>query len=181
MTAASFRLKYAIASFLVVLLAAAAVALLFMVRHAADARALSALAGSVLGERAEGARVRGVAHHEQQRYRRRREQHDEEAGDGVFQPEAGRSHVVSPRAVSPRAWYPRLSGDINRRSPPHAMGRTRQLPDQTLFICPSINPRMVAMGSALAAKMGGRRRSSCQLSLRRTCRRYSRLRSMASM
>ena len=46
-----------------------------------------------------------------------------------------------------------------------------QLPDQTLFICPSMSPRMVAMGSALAAKIGGRRRSSCQLSLRSTWRR----------
>ena len=42
MTAANFRLKYAIASFLVVLLAAAAVAALFMVRHAADARSFTA-------------------------------------------------------------------------------------------------------------------------------------------
>src|SRR6516165_5924430 len=42
-TAASFRLKYAIASFLVVLLAAATVAVLFMVRHPADGRSLSAL------------------------------------------------------------------------------------------------------------------------------------------
>ena len=50
-TAASFRLKYAIASFLVVLLAAAAVAVLFMVRHAADARSLTALAEQAARER----------------------------------------------------------------------------------------------------------------------------------
>ena len=50
-TAASFRLKYAIASFLVVLLAAAAVAALFMVRHAADARSLGALAEHATRER----------------------------------------------------------------------------------------------------------------------------------
>ena len=66
MTAASFRLKYAIASFLVVLLAAAAVALLFMVRHAADARALSALAEHAARERLDPeleARARSIAAH----------------------------------------------------------------------------------------------------------------------
>ncbi len=68
---------------------------------------------------------------------------------------------------------------INRRLGLKA--RRLQLPDQTLFICPSIRPRIVAMGSVVAAKMGGRRRSSCQLSLRRTWRRYSMLRSTASM
>ena len=51
MNAASFRLKYAIASFVVVLLAAAAVAVLFMVRYAADARSLSALAERAARER----------------------------------------------------------------------------------------------------------------------------------
>ena len=51
MTAATFRLKYAIASFLVVLLAAAAVAALFVVRHAADARSLTALAEHAARER----------------------------------------------------------------------------------------------------------------------------------
>ena len=64
MTAASFRLKYAIASFLVVLLAAAAVAVLFMVRHAADARSLSALADQATRERLDPeleARARSVA------------------------------------------------------------------------------------------------------------------------
>ena len=53
MTAASFRLKYAIASFLVVLLAAVAVAALFMMRHAADARSLSGLAENAARERLE--------------------------------------------------------------------------------------------------------------------------------
>ncbi|HZC87410.1 MAG TPA: EAL domain-containing protein, partial [Steroidobacteraceae bacterium] len=51
MTAATFRLKYAIASFLVVLLAAAAVAALFVVRYAADARSLTALAEHAARER----------------------------------------------------------------------------------------------------------------------------------
>ena len=66
MTAASFRLKYAIASFLVVLLAAGAVAILFMVRHAADARSLSALAEHAARERLDPeleARARSVAAH----------------------------------------------------------------------------------------------------------------------
>ena len=66
MTAPSFRLKYAIASFLVVLLAAAAVALLFMVRHAADARSLGALAEHTARERLDpelAARARSIAAH----------------------------------------------------------------------------------------------------------------------
>jgi diguanylate cyclase (GGDEF)-like protein/PAS domain S-box-containing protein len=65
-TAASFRLKYAIASFLVVLFAAAAVAALLMVRHAADARSLSALAEHAARERLDPeleARARSVAAH----------------------------------------------------------------------------------------------------------------------
>jgi len=65
-TAPSFRLKYAIASFLVVLLAAAAVALLFMVRHAADARSLGALAEHTARERLDpelAARARSIAAH----------------------------------------------------------------------------------------------------------------------
>jgi diguanylate cyclase (GGDEF)-like protein/PAS domain S-box-containing protein len=65
-TTASFRLKYAIASFLVVLLAAAAVAVLFMVRTAADERSLSALAEHATRERLDPeleARARGLAAH----------------------------------------------------------------------------------------------------------------------
>jgi len=65
-TAASFRLKYAIASFLVVLLAAAAVAVMFMVRQAADARALTALAEHAAHERLDPeleARARSIAAH----------------------------------------------------------------------------------------------------------------------
>ena len=66
MTTASFRLRYAIASFLVVLLAAAAVALLFLVRHAADARSLGALAEHAARERLDPeleARARSLAAH----------------------------------------------------------------------------------------------------------------------
>ncbi|HKF97778.1 MAG TPA: hypothetical protein VKB20_05945, partial [Steroidobacteraceae bacterium] len=64
MTAASFRLKYAIASFLVVLLAAGAVAALFMARYAADARSLSSLAEHAAQERIDPeleARAQGLA------------------------------------------------------------------------------------------------------------------------
>ena len=66
MTAASFRLKYAIASFLVVLLAAGAVAVLFMVRHAARRGSLSALAEHAARERLDPeleARARSIAAH----------------------------------------------------------------------------------------------------------------------
>jgi hypothetical protein len=66
-TAADFRLKYAIASFLVVLLAATAVAALFMVRHAADARSLTALAEHAARERLGPeleARARSIAAHD---------------------------------------------------------------------------------------------------------------------
>ena len=66
MTADNFRLKYAIASFLVVLLAAAAVAALFMVRHAADARSFTALAEHAARERLGPeleARARSIAAH----------------------------------------------------------------------------------------------------------------------
>jgi diguanylate cyclase (GGDEF)-like protein/PAS domain S-box-containing protein len=65
-TAASFRLKYAIASFLVVLLAAAAVAVLFMVRQAATAGSLTALAEHAAHERLDpelAARARSIAGH----------------------------------------------------------------------------------------------------------------------
>ena len=51
MTAASFKLKYAGACFLVVLLAAAAIAALFLERHTADTRSLSALAENAARER----------------------------------------------------------------------------------------------------------------------------------
>ena len=64
MTAASFRLKYAIASLLVVLLAAGAVAVLFMARYAADARSLSSLAEQAARERIDPeleARAQGLA------------------------------------------------------------------------------------------------------------------------
>jgi diguanylate cyclase (GGDEF)-like protein/PAS domain S-box-containing protein len=65
-TAASFRLKYAIASFLVVLLAAGAVAVLFMVRQAATAGSLMALAEHAAHERLDPeltARARSIAAH----------------------------------------------------------------------------------------------------------------------
>ena len=51
MTAASFKLRYAFAAFLVVLLAAAAVVSLFLVRHEADTHTLGALAEAVARER----------------------------------------------------------------------------------------------------------------------------------
>ncbi|MBV9316028.1 MAG: EAL domain-containing protein [Gammaproteobacteria bacterium] len=66
MTRATSRLKYAIASFLVVLLAAAAVAGLFLVRHAADTRSLGALAEYATRERLDPeleARARSLAAH----------------------------------------------------------------------------------------------------------------------
>ena len=66
MTAASFRLKYAIASYRVVLLAAGAVAVLFMARYAADARSLSSLAERAARERIDPeleARAQGLAAH----------------------------------------------------------------------------------------------------------------------
>jgi diguanylate cyclase (GGDEF)-like protein/PAS domain S-box-containing protein len=65
-TAGSFRIRYAGATFLVVLLAAVAVAALLLVRHAADTRALGALAESVARERVDpelAARARSVAAH----------------------------------------------------------------------------------------------------------------------
>ena len=64
MTASSFKLKYAGATFIVVLLAAATVALLLLVRHAADTRSLSALAEQSARERLEpelAARARSIA------------------------------------------------------------------------------------------------------------------------
>ncbi|HVN44247.1 MAG TPA: EAL domain-containing protein [Steroidobacteraceae bacterium] len=66
MTAANFRLKYALASFLVVLLAAAAVAALFLVRHTGDARSLGTLAERAARERLDPeleARARSLAAH----------------------------------------------------------------------------------------------------------------------
>jgi diguanylate cyclase (GGDEF)-like protein/PAS domain S-box-containing protein len=65
-TAASFKLKYAGASFLVVLLAAAAIAALFLERHAADTRSLGALAEYDARERIDpelAARARSIAAH----------------------------------------------------------------------------------------------------------------------
>ena len=51
MTAASFKLKYAASAFLVVLLAAAGVVTLFLVRHEADTRNLGNLAEAAARER----------------------------------------------------------------------------------------------------------------------------------
>ena len=51
MTAASFKLKYAATAFLVVLLAAAAVVTLFLVRHDSDTRTLGTLAEQAARER----------------------------------------------------------------------------------------------------------------------------------
>jgi len=65
-TAATFKFKYAGAAFLVVLLAAAAVAALFLVRHAADTRSLGALAEHAARERVDPelqARAQSVAEH----------------------------------------------------------------------------------------------------------------------
>jgi diguanylate cyclase (GGDEF)-like protein/PAS domain S-box-containing protein len=65
-TAASFKLKYAGASFLVVLLVAAAIAALFLARHAADTRSLGALAEHDARERIDpelAARARSIAAH----------------------------------------------------------------------------------------------------------------------
>jgi diguanylate cyclase (GGDEF)-like protein/PAS domain S-box-containing protein len=65
-TADSFKFKYAGAAFLVVLLAAAAIAGLFFERHAADTRSLSALAENVARERVDpelAARARSIAAH----------------------------------------------------------------------------------------------------------------------
>src|SRR5256885_7352469 len=52
-TAATFKFKYAGAAFLVVVLAAAAVATVLLVRHQADTRTLSALAERAARERSE--------------------------------------------------------------------------------------------------------------------------------
>jgi diguanylate cyclase (GGDEF)-like protein/PAS domain S-box-containing protein len=65
-TAASFKLKYAGAAFLVVLLAAAAIAALFILRHQGDVRALSEVAAGAARERFDpelSARAQGVAMH----------------------------------------------------------------------------------------------------------------------
>jgi diguanylate cyclase (GGDEF)-like protein/PAS domain S-box-containing protein len=65
-TASSFKLKYAGATFIVVLLAAATVALLLLARHAADTRSLSALAERAARERVDPelqARARSIAAH----------------------------------------------------------------------------------------------------------------------
>jgi len=65
-TAASFKFKYAGAAFLVVVLAAAAVGTVLLVRHQADTRALSALAESAARERVDPelqARARSIATH----------------------------------------------------------------------------------------------------------------------
>ena len=51
MTAASFKFKYAAIAFLVVLLAAAAVVALFLVRHDSDTRTLGTLAEAAARER----------------------------------------------------------------------------------------------------------------------------------
>ncbi|HET9330856.1 MAG TPA: EAL domain-containing protein [Steroidobacteraceae bacterium] len=66
MTAATFKFKYAGAAFLVVLLAAAAIVSLLLVRDAADTRSLSALAENAARERVDPelqARARSVAAH----------------------------------------------------------------------------------------------------------------------
>jgi diguanylate cyclase (GGDEF)-like protein/PAS domain S-box-containing protein len=65
-TAASFKLRYAGAAFLVVLLAATAIAGLFLARHAADTRSLSALAEYSARERLNpelAGRARSIAAH----------------------------------------------------------------------------------------------------------------------
>jgi diguanylate cyclase (GGDEF)-like protein/PAS domain S-box-containing protein len=65
-TAASFKLKYAGASFLIVLLAAAAIAALFLARHAAETRSLGALGEQAARERIDPeleARARSIAAH----------------------------------------------------------------------------------------------------------------------
>jgi diguanylate cyclase (GGDEF)-like protein/PAS domain S-box-containing protein len=65
-TAASFKFKYAGATFIVVLLAAVAVALLFLLRHSADTRSLSTLAEHAARERIDpelAARARSIAAH----------------------------------------------------------------------------------------------------------------------
>jgi diguanylate cyclase (GGDEF)-like protein/PAS domain S-box-containing protein len=66
MTAASFKFRYAGAAFLVVLLAATAIAGLFLARHAADTRSLSALAEYATRERVNpelAGRARSIAAH----------------------------------------------------------------------------------------------------------------------
>jgi diguanylate cyclase (GGDEF)-like protein/PAS domain S-box-containing protein len=65
-TASSFKLKYAGATFIVVLLAAATVALLLFARHAADTRSLATLAERAARERVDPelqARARSIAAH----------------------------------------------------------------------------------------------------------------------
>jgi hypothetical protein len=65
-TTASFKFRYAAAAFAGVLLAAIAVAVLFLVRHAGDAGALSAIAERASAERIEPeskARAQGIAAH----------------------------------------------------------------------------------------------------------------------
>jgi diguanylate cyclase (GGDEF)-like protein/PAS domain S-box-containing protein len=65
-TAASFKLKYTGAAFLVVLLAAAAIAALFVLRHEGDVRALSAVADHAARERFDpelNARAASIATH----------------------------------------------------------------------------------------------------------------------
>jgi diguanylate cyclase (GGDEF)-like protein/PAS domain S-box-containing protein len=65
-TASSFKLKYAGATFIVVLLAAATVALLLLARHAADTRSLATLAERAARERVDPelqARARSIAAH----------------------------------------------------------------------------------------------------------------------
>ncbi|HYB33178.1 MAG TPA: EAL domain-containing protein [Steroidobacteraceae bacterium] len=66
MTAASFKIRYAGAAFLLVLLAGVAVAVLFLVRHAGDARELAAMAERATRERTEPelrARAQSIAAH----------------------------------------------------------------------------------------------------------------------
>ena len=65
-TAATFKFKYAGAAFLVVVLAAAAVATVLLVRHQADTRTLSALAERAARERVDPelqARAQSIAEH----------------------------------------------------------------------------------------------------------------------
>src|SRR2546430_13345983 len=65
-TAATFKFKYAGAAFLVVVLAAAAVATVLLVRHQADTRTLSALAERAAPERVDPelqARAQSIAEH----------------------------------------------------------------------------------------------------------------------
>ena len=145
-----------------------------------------ALAGGFLGERAEGAGVVIVAREEEADHRGTAISTTRKAlaaylslklAAVTYQARRGGAAHPPARRLIPLIYEGSILTAACRPTPLAGF----QAPDQTRLIYPSISPRMVPIGSSVAAKIGGRRRSSCQFSLRRICRRNSTLRSIASI